>query len=80
MADCSAIQTRLNQAIAARDRLIAGSQVVVIVDAFRSRVEYKPADLSTLTAEIQKLQAEYNACVNPPGTVTALTRPVQFIF
>jgi hypothetical protein len=80
MADCSAIKARLDEAIDARARLVNGSQVVVIVDAFRSRVEYKPADLSTLTAEIQRLTAEYNACINPGQPVVALTRPLRFIF
>lgn len=80
MADCSALQTRLNNAIAARDRLIGGAQVVTIVDQGRSRVEYKPADLNTLTAEIARLQAEYNACINPGGPVVAVTRPLTFTF
>jgi hypothetical protein len=80
MADCTAIKNRLDSAITARDRLITGSQVVVISDAQRSRVEYRPADLSTLTAHIAQLQAEYNACVNPGQPVQALTRPIKFVF
>lgn len=79
MPDCAAIKTRLDNAIAARDRLIAGQQVVVIVDAFRSRVEYSPAQMPVLIAEIQRLTAEYQSCINP-GTPTVLTRPLQFIF
>lgn len=77
---CEDIKTRLDDAIAARQRLVTGSQVVVIVDAFRSRVEYKPVDLPDLTAEIQRLQAEYNVCLAACGRVTPLTRPLRFIF
>lgn len=80
MPDCSAIKTRLDNAISARDRLITGQQIVVIVDAFRSRVEYSKSDLPNLTMEIQRLTAEYQACIGPPGTPNVLTRPIQFIF
>ena len=76
---CAEIKTRLDAANRAYDRLVAGEQVVVIVDAQRSRVEYSPAKLSDLTQQIQVLQAQYDACVNP-GKVTALTRPVTFRF
>lgn len=79
MPDCSAIKARLDNAVAARDRLIAGQQIVVIVDAFRSRVEYSKSDLPTLTAEIQRLSAEYQSCISP-GRAVVLTRPIQFIF
>jgi hypothetical protein len=80
MADpCADIKARLDAANRAYDRLVAGEQVVVIVDAFRSRVEYKPAELSQLTQQIAVLQAQYNACINP-GKITALTRPVTFRF
>lgn len=78
MADCTAIKTRLDQLIAARDRLQTGKQIVVIVDAFRSRVEYKPADLNQLYVDIALAQAQYDACVN--GTPVALTKPFQFFF
>jgi hypothetical protein len=76
---CADIKARLDAANRAYDRLVAGEQVVVIVDAFRSRVEYKPAELSQLTQQIAVLQAQYDACINP-GKVTALTRPVTFRF
>ncbi len=76
---CEEIKARLDAAIAARTRLVSGAQVVVIVDAFRSRVEYTPMKLADLTAEIQKLTAEYNNC-NNPGRTVALTRPVTFTF
>lgn len=79
MADCAAIKARLDSAIAARDRLVAGAQVVVIVDGARSRVEYTPAQMPMLTVEIQRLTAEYQLCINP-GKPNVLTRPVQFIF
>jgi len=82
MPDCSAIQTRLDEAIAARDRLMTGSQVVVIVDAFRTRVEYRAADIASLNAYIQQLQAELNSCLAAvSGTpVRPLTKPINFIF
>ena len=76
---CEDIKARLDNAIAARDRLATGSQVVVIVDAFRSRVEYRPVDIDKLTAYIQLVTAEYQACLNPCKR-NVLTRPVQFRF
>lgn len=76
---CEDIKARLDAALAARDRLIAGEAVVVIVDAFRSRVEYRPADIQTLTTQIARLQVEYNACINP-GKPNVLTRPLRFVF
>jgi hypothetical protein len=53
--------------------------VVVIVDAFRSRVEYKPSNLQELTQQIAVLQTQYDACINP-GKVMPLTRPIRFSF
>lgn len=76
--DCTALKTRLDQLIAARDRLLTGKQLVVVVDANRSRVEYTPAKSDELYAEIAKLQAQYNACIG--GTLTVLTRPLQYFF
>lgn len=76
---CEDIKARLDNAIAARDRLVNGEQVVIIVDAFRSRVEYKPSDLPHLTAQIGLLRVEYDKCINP-GKRHVLTRPVQFYF
>lgn len=84
--DCSQIQTRLTNAISARDRLINGEAVVIVVDAFRSRIEYRPADLQKLTVEVARLQVEYAQCINPEldqfgrRRHVHLTRPVQFLF
>lgn len=79
---CEDILQQLNDAIAARQRLITGASVAVIVDAFRSRVEYKQSDLPSLTAEVQRLQAEYNSCIACANhtRVQPSTRPVRFIF
>lgn len=78
MADCAALKTRLDQLIAARDRLLTGKQIAVVVDANRSRVEYTPANSNSLYAEIAKVQAQYDACVG--GTAVALTKPFQYFF
>jgi len=78
MADCTALKTRLDQLISARDRLLTGRQIVVVVDANRSRVEYTPANSNSLYAEIAKLQAQYDACIG--GVPTVLTRPFQYFF
>lgn len=86
---CEDILQRLNDAIDARQRLMTGAQVVIIVDAFRSRVEYRPADSDKLAQYIGLLQTQYQACLNAnnpqldafgrpiPNT---LTKPTQFIF
>lgn len=76
--DCAAIKTQIDNLTAARTRLLSGQQVVVVVDAFRSRVEYKPADVDKLYTEIAKLQAQYDACIS--GNPVVMTRPLQFIF
>ena len=82
---CEDIKQRLDDAIAAKHRLMTGAQVVVIVDAFRSRVEYRAADADKLTEYIQLTQAQYQACINANTNSVCplpnvLTRPVRFIF
>lgn len=79
MADCSDIKSRLDNAIAARQRLIEGSAISVIMEG-GTRVEYRQADLSTLNASIAQLQAEYNVCVADGGKVVAVARPINFWF
>jgi len=78
MPDCTQLKARLDQLTSARDKLLQGKQIVVVVDANRSRIEYKPADVNTLYAQIALAQAEYDACVN--GTPKAITKPFQFFF
>lgn len=80
---CEDINQRLQDAIAAKDRLMTGAQVVVIVDAFRSRVEYRPADVDKLTQYIALLQVQYQECLNANSSCpqrNVLTRPTRFIF
>lgn len=79
MADCAIIKAQLDEAKRAYDSISNGQQVVVIVDAFRSRVEYARANMGELKAKIGLLEAQYAACVagNPRA---ALTRPIQFWF
>lgn len=77
---CEDLKKRLDDANAAYDRLVAGAQVVVIVDAFRSRVEYKPADLNLLTQQIVLLQVQYDKCLNPGRRAAPVTTPIQFVF
>ena len=76
---CEALKARLDNAIAAHDRLVNGESVFVIVDAFRSRVEYTKANLSDLKQAIARLQVEYDKCINP-GKRIFLTRPIHFRF
>ena len=76
---CEEIKARLDAANAAYDRLARGEQVVIIVDAFRSRVEYKPSNLSELFSAIQLMQVEYDRCINPTQRPIATT-PVRFSF
>ena len=76
---CEDIKARLDAALAAYDRLIRGEQVVIIVDAFRSRVEYKAADASELVAAIAVLRVTYDRCLNPLKT-PVLTTPMRFSF
>lgn len=76
---CEELKTRLDNAIAAHDRLVNGESVFVIVDAFRSRVEYTKANLGDLKQAIARLQVEYEKCINP-GKRVFLTKPVQFVF
>lgn len=79
MADCSGIKSRLDNAIAARQRLIEGSAVTVIMES-GTRIEYRQADLGSLTAEIARLTAEYNVCIADGGRVTPVARPLNFFF
>jgi hypothetical protein len=79
MADCAAIKTRLDQAIAAYDRLQTGKSVLVVVDGFRSRIEYAKADQAQLYAYIQQLQVQYNQCVGGQPALV-ITRPLNFVF
>jgi len=78
-ADCSVIKAQLDEANRAYNEISNGAQVVVIVDAFRSRVEYGRANIPELKAKIALLQAQYVACLaGKPHAV--MTRPVQFFF
>jgi hypothetical protein len=77
---CEDILANLNAAKNALQALQTGAQVVVIVDAFRSRVEYTPAKKPELIAYVAYLQAQYNACMNPNGPVIPITRPIRFVF
>jgi 4-hydroxy-L-threonine phosphate dehydrogenase PdxA len=79
MADCSAIKAQLDEANRAYDSISNGAQVVVIVDAFRSRVEYGRANMPELKVKIALLEAQYAACLaGKPRAV--MTRPIQFWF
>lgn len=78
MADCSAIKARLDDALAAYDRLLTGRSVRLVWDSDRSRIEYTQADRGDLYAYIARLQIQYNACVGAP--VVALTKPINFVF
>lgn len=78
MADCAAIKTKLDEALAAYHRLATGESVRVIVDTDGSRLEYNAANRSALYAYIQKLQTDYNACIGQPAPIA--TRPLNFHF
>ena len=83
---CGNFLAALESAVAARAALLRGTQVVLVVDAFRSRISYHPSDLPKLTEEIGLLRAQYEACVkhgcdefgNPKRPV--MTRPLTFFF
>lgn len=79
MANCSEIKSRLDNAIAARQRLIEGSAISVLMEG-GTRVEYRQADLGSLNASIAQLQAEYNVCISDGSRVTPVTRPINFYF
>lgn len=78
MADCAAIKAKLDDALAAYDRLVSGQSVRVVWDSDRSRIEYTSANLPSLYAYIQRLTVEYAACLGKPAV--ALTKPIQFVF
>lgn len=77
MADCTALKDRLDALNAARDRILTGGAVRVIVDSDGSRVEYTATRLSDLLQEIIRAQAAYDACA---GVTAVLTRPLTFVF
>lgn len=79
MPDCSAIQTKLDEALSAFHRLTTGGSVRVIVDTDGSRIEYNAANSSKLSAYIQLLQAQLAECQGTATTV-AVTRPINFVF
>lgn len=78
MADCAAIKTQLDEALALYNRLIAGGGVRAIQDSDGSRIEYSVPNINRLYQRVAYLQAQYDACVN--GGVAAVTRPLTFIF
>jgi hypothetical protein len=86
--NCQAIANWIQQLEQARISLMSGQQVVVLVDAFRSRVEYNKGDLARLTQEIALKRAQYTACVrgclrrpgDPRPDRVVMTRPLQFFF
>ncbi len=78
MADCAAIKTQLDAALAALTALQNGAAVRSITDSDGSRIEYQSSNMSALASRVALLQAQYDACIAGSGTV--VTRPVNFYF
>lgn len=77
MADCTAIETRLEAARTAYDALLTGGAVRKFVDQNGEQVEYTSANSGRLLAYITKLENDLAVC---QGTRTAVTGPIRFTF
>lgn len=77
MADCSAIEARLEAARAAYDALVLGGAVRKFVDQNGEAVEYTSANSSKLLSYIHQLENALAVC---QGSVPAVSGPLRFTF
>lgn len=77
MADCTSIQTRLNNARQAYDDLMTGRAVNRFVDQNGEQVQYTRVNASALLGYITRLESELAVC---QGTQTAHRGPLRFTF
>lgn len=77
MADCTAIQTRLDAAREAYDELLTGRAIRRFVDQNGESVEYTMANRQGLQSYIAKLENDLAIC---QGTKSAYRGPIRFTF
>ena len=77
MADCSSIQTFLDQARAAYHALQTGQAVSRFVDQNGESVSYSRASIGSLAAYIAKLEKDLAVC---QGTGTNYRGPLRFTY
>lgn len=72
----STTQQKLNEAIAARHKLLIGTQTVSLSMADGSQLQYTPAQLPALERYIAELRRELAVAA---GTATAVPRRITYV-